>query len=184
MFIGHVGTVAGSINAGDGGSAAGIYLYLALRIEWQNFAEDIGVGRQTYLNEDAIEGYVAFFVVGAILHSQTGDAFSVAQYLRGLRRKEDVDVLHCGRFLLQNGVSTKRVGQIDSGLDARVASADNGDTFSTVERTVAMRTEVNAAAQMFRLTLDVKPAPAGSSSHNHSGSTEHFAAGYGNTLAG
>ena len=73
---------------------------------------------------------------------------------------------------------TADAGQVNGSLDARITATDDRDILSFVERTVTMRTEVLAMADVPFLTSQTETTPAGTCGNHHCGCGESLSTTY------
>ena len=110
---------------------------------------------------------------GAVLVGEAGDPGAVAEHLGGEGAGDDGDVGQAVELALedvvgaQDGVELEQgdvvdhAGEVDGGLDAGVAAADDGDALALEERAVAVRAVGDALVAVVVLARHVHRAPAG-----------------------
>ena len=132
--------VTGGEDAGDVGVACLVDDDLATLGQLDTGAlEPLGVGQQTDLHEHALQLELLALAGRAVLVREAGDLLAVAEDLGRLGRQDDVDVAQAAQLALEHLVGAHLVEELDDGdvpddarevdrgLDAGVAAADDGD---------------------------------------------------------
>ena len=155
---------------------------LAARGHLHSASEHIAVGLKSYLQEHAIERHMAFLLCLEIAHVDARQLGSIARQPDSLTAHDDVDIGHAPQFLLQHVVGLHLVGklkhrdvtadsrQVDSCFHSTVATADDSHILSFIERSVAVRTEMDAMADILILVGQSQASPTCARSYNHLGS--------------
>src|SRR5882757_281280 len=172
LLVGYYGAIARGEYSGYRRLPARIHLDFPARRELDRALQPVGVRHEPDLYEHAGEFHGMEDAALPILVDEPVHALAVPGHFGGLRAGDDRHVGQALQLDLEDRVGAQlRVeldqsdvadesGEIDSGLDARVAAADDGDSLALEQGTVAMRTVGDAAVAVFALARHVDFAPA------------------------
>src|ERR1039457_1119189 len=173
LFEGNAADVTSGVDSRLAGPAALVDDDFAHAVRGHQFLGYGAVGNQSNLHKDAVECDLVDLLRRPILVAQGRHRLPVAHHLGGACVGDDGDVGQAAQVahqhlvglelyrVLDQGYVAADAGQVDAGLDARIAAADHGHALAFVEGAVAVRAEGHATSHVILFARDAELAPLG-----------------------